>query len=446
MAKACNRRLLIEYVPINELRLDPRNPRRHSDRQIKQITQSIKVFGFNVPILANGDNHVIAGAGRLLASQRLGWRVVPVIRLPHLTAAQAQAFAIADNRLSEISTWDDRLLGEVLCDLAALDLEFDLEATGFSMAEIDLRIEGASAVAEPEPDHADELPEISDRSPVTQLGDLWQLGRHQILCGSALEGTSYETLLGAKLADVILTDPPYNVPIDGHVSGKGQIRHREFAMASGEMTSGEFVAFLTTVLHLLVEHSVEGSIHFVFMDWRHLHELLTAGTRAYSELKNLCVWVKNNAGMGSFYRSQHEFVCVFKHGRAPHRNNVQLGQFGRNRTNVWQYPGANAFGRQGEEGNLLALHPTVKPVALVADAILDCSARGDIVLDAFLGSGSTLIAAERVGRICCGMEIDPLYVDTTIRRWQRYTGESAILARTGERFDDLAIKSEVAHG
>jgi DNA modification methylase len=438
--------LRIEWLPIADLKLDARNPRIHSDRQIALIGRSIEIFGFNVPILVDNDNTVIAGHGRLLASEKQGLQVVPVIRLGHLTAVQAKAFRIADNRLTEISTWNDQLLGEVLSDLVAVELDFNLEVIGFSMGEIDLRIEGPAAPAEVHPDPADELPEAFDHSPVTRPGDLWLMRGHRVLCGNALDAASYAALMQEVLADLIFTDPPYNLPIDGHVSGKGRTHHREFPMASGEMTSGEFTAFLTTAFHLFAEHSCNGSIQFVCMDWRHMLEILAAGKRAYTDLKNVCVWVKDNAGMGSLYRSQHEFVFVFKNGRAAHRNNVQLGQFGRNRTNIWQYPGANNIGRKGEEGNLLAVHPTVKPVQLVADAIMDCSARGDVVLDPFLGSGSTLIAAERVGRLCYGIEIDPLYVDTAIRRWQRHAGDSAIHARTGKRFDDLASDMEARHG
>jgi DNA modification methylase len=249
-----------------------------------------------------------------------------------------------------------------------------------------------------------------------------------------------------RAAQVVFTDPPYNVRIDGHVSGNGSIHHREFAMAAGEMTSGQFTHFLATVLHLLAQHSTGGSIHFICMDWRHQLELLTAGNQVYAELKNLCVWVKSNAGMGSFYRSQHELIFVFKHGRAQHRNNIQLGQYGRNRTNIWNYSSVINLGQRNEEGNLLAMHPTVKPVAMVADALLDCSRRGDVVLDSFLGSGSTLIAAERVGRNCYGIEIDPLYVDTAIRRWQRYTGDRAVHAITGKYFDELVDQGDAHHG
>jgi DNA modification methylase len=442
MAKERTVDLRIELLPIHELTLDQRNPRLHTDLQIMQLVRSLESFGFVVPILADENNKVLAGHGRLLAARKLGMLLVPVIRVTHLTPAQARAFSIADNRLTDNSTWDDRLLGEALCDLALQDLDFSLEVTGFSIGEIDLRIEGLAASPENE-DPADVLPP-ADQPPITKLGDRWYLGRHRVLCGDARETNSFRTLMEQVRAGVIFADPPYNVKIDGHASGNGSIHHREFAMAVGEMTSGQFTYFLATVLHLLAQYSVSGAIHFICMDWRHQFELLTAGSRVYDELKNVCVWVKGNAGMGSLYRSQHELIFVFKHGKAPHRNNIQLGKHGRNRTNVWNYPGVVNFGRQGEEGNLLALHPTVKPVALVADAILDCSARGDVVLDCFLGSGSTLIAAERVGRVCYGIELDPVYVDAAIRRWQRYTGGHAVHAVTGKRFDEIASNNTEA--
>jgi DNA modification methylase len=281
--------------------------------------------------------------------------------------------------------------------------------------------------------------------PVSKLGEVWVLGRHRILCGNALDPQAFTALMGAERAVMVFIDPPYNVPIEGHASGLGKIHHRPFPMASGEMNKAEFTAFLGQALRNLAAFSAAGSLHYICMDWRHLDELLTAGAEAYGELKNLCIWVKANAGMGSLYRSQHELVLVFKQPGGAHRNNVQLGQFGRNRSNVWQYPGVNSFSRDGAEGNLLALHPTVKPVAMVADAILDCSARGDIVLDAFLGSGTTVIAAERTGRRCRALELDPAYVDTAIRRWQVLTGEKADHAASGRRFDDLADEAEAAN-
>jgi DNA modification methylase len=433
-----SRALTVEGLPPSALKPDPRNPRRHSDRQINQISRSITSFGFNVPVLIDQRNRIVAGHGRVQAAKKLGLDRVPVIRLEHLSAAQAQAFAIADNRLADVATWDDRLLGEIFSELAALDLDFSLEDTGFTMAEIDLRIEGLSEASGGAPDPADQILDDAGHPAITRRGDVWHLGAHRLLCGNAVDAAAYEALLQGEQARAVFTDPPYNVPIQGYVSGKGAIRHREFAMASGEMTEGQFTHFLTSVAHLLVQHSAAGSVHYICMDWRHQRSLLAAGYQAYAKLIGLCIWVKDNAGMGSFYRSKHELVYVFRNGTAPHRNNVQLGQFGRNRTNVWNYPGVTGFGRRGEEGNLLALHPTVKPVAMVADALLDCTARGELVLDPFLGSGTTLIAAQRVGRTCYAMEIDPLYVDTAIRRWQRYTGELAIHAATGRRFDDVA--------
>ena len=436
--------LTIIYRRIDELKPDPANPRRHSKKQIRQIANSIEAFGFNVPVLIDPDGNIVAGHGRILACDKLGWSEVPTLCLDHLTPAYVRAFRIADNRFTEIAVWDDRLLAEQLRELSLLDLDFSIELTGFEVPEIDLRIALLDDAPEAADDPADVLPEAAAGPPLSQIGDLWVLGRHRLLCGSALDPAAFATLLGDERAAIVFTDPPYNVPIDGHASGLGAIHHRPFPMASGEMDRSEFTAFLGQAFRNLAAFSIDGSLHYICMDWRHIAELLAAGRDIYDELKNLCVWVKDNGGMGSLYRSQHELVFVFKQGRGSHRNNVQLGQFGRNRSNVWHYPGANSFARCGEEGNLLALHPTVKPVAMVADAILDCSARGEIVLDAFFGSGTTLIAAERTGRRCCGLELDAGYVDTTIRRWQALTGGSACHAASGRRFDDLAREAEAA--
>jgi DNA methylase len=393
-----------------------------------------------VPILVDAQLKVIAGHGRVLACAELGLTEVPTVRLEHLSDAQARAFMIADNRLTENSEWDERLLAEQLKELSTLELDFSLEATGFEMGEIDLRIEGLT----PEPerdDPADVLPEVQTGPAVTRPGDLWLLGPHRVLCGSALEESAYTALMQGETAAMVFTDPPFNRRID-QVSGLGAIHHREFAMASGELSEAEFTAFLSRTCSLLARHSVEGSLHFICMDWRHMGELLAAGRETYTELKNLCVWTKDNGGMGSLYRSQHELVFVFKHGHAGHRNNVQLGQFGRNRSNVWRYAGASSFARHSDEGNLLALHPTVKPVAMVADAILDCTARGEVVLDAFLGSGTTVIAAQHVGRYCYGLELDPLYVDTIIRRWQAFSGDEARHAASGQSFNDHEMEAQ----
>jgi DNA modification methylase len=437
--------LNIVYRRIDELKPDPANPRRHAKKQVRQIAHSITEFGFNVPVLIDRENNVIGGHGRLLACRELGGSEVPTLCLDHLTPAQVRAFRIADNRLTEISTWDDRLLAEELKELSLLGLDFDIEVTGFEMGEIDLRIASLEEPPEPDDDPADEVPEVPAGPPLSKIGDLWVLGRHRVLCGSALDAAAFVDLMGETRAAMVFTDPPYNVPIDGHASGLGVVHHRPFPMASGEMDSAQFTTFLGDAFRNLAAFSDDGSIHFVCMDWRHAGELLAAGRGIYGEVKNLCVWVKDNAGMGSLYRSQHELVFVFKHGRREHRNNIQLGRFGRNRSNVWHYPGANSFARCSAEGNLSALHPTVKPVAMVADAILDCSARGDTVLDGFLGSGTTLIATERTGRRCCGLELDPRYVDTLIRRWQNLTGGKALQVTSGRSFDDLAEEMEAAN-
>ena len=445
VSAAVRSRMSVAYRQIDELKPDPANPRHHSKNQIRQIAESIKAFGFNVPILIDPDGTVICGHCRLLACRELGMTEVPTLCLDHLTPAQARAFMIADNRLSEIAAWDDRLLAQQLKDLSLLGLDFNLEVTGFEMGEIDLRIESLEDVPDRADDAADAVPDVSAGPAISKIGDTWILGRHRVLCDNALDPVAYAALMGDDRAAMVFTDPPYNVPIDGHTSGLGAIHHRPFPMASGEMDRPAFIAFLGQTCRNLAAFSANGSLHYVCMDWRHLEELLAAGREAYSELKNLCVWVKANGGMGSLYRSQHELVFVFKHGRNGHRNNVQLGQFGRNRSNVWRYPGVNSFGRCGEEGNLLALHPTVKPVAMVADAILDCSARGEIVLDAFLGSGTTVIAAERTGRRCFGLELDRAHVDTVVRRWQAVTGGNARHAASGRSFDDLASEGEAAN-
>jgi len=435
----------IVYRAIDQLTPDPANPRRHSKKQIRQIANSLNAFGFNVPILIDRQSKVIAGHGRLLACRELGITEVPTLCLDHLTPAQARAFMIADNKLVENADWDDQLLAQQLKDLSLIGLDFSLELTGFEMGEIDLRIQSLEEVSDRLNDPADAVPEVMAGPAVSKIGDLWRLGRHCLLCGSTLDTAAFTALMADERASVVFTDPPYNVPIDGHAGGLGAIHHRPFPMASGEMDRSEFTAFLRQAFRNLAAFSMDGALHYICIDWRHLDELLVAGRDAYSELKNLCVWVKDNAGMGSLYRSQHELVFVFKHGRNGHRNNVQLGQFGRNRSNVWHYPGANSLSRSGAEGNLLALHPTVKPVAMVADAILDCSARGEVVLDGFLGSGTTLIAAERTGRRCYGLELDPGYVDTTIRRWQGLTGGSARHAASGRPFDDLAREAQAAN-
>jgi DNA modification methylase len=377
--------------------------------------------------------HVIAGHGRVLASKLVGITQIPTIRLEHMSEQQVRAFTIADNRLAENAQWDNRLLGQQLKILSEAEIGFSLEATGFEIAEIDLMIEGLAPANRGKDDPADVIPDSGAGPEITRAGDLWVLDRHRVYCGDARNGAAHAALMEGGRAEMVFADPPYNDPIDGYVTGFGKVHHPEFAMASGEMSGPEFTDFLTNVLAQLTHNSAEGALHFICMDWRHSGELISAARSVYTEFKNLCIWVKDVAGQGSLYRSQHELVFVFKNGKRPHRNNIQLGQFGRYRTNVWQYRRVN-LSRSTDEGNLSVLHPTIKPVELVADAILDCTARGDLVLDSFLGSGTTVIAAERTGRICYGMDIDPRYVDTAVRRWQRFTGLEAVHQATGQTF------------
>jgi DNA modification methylase len=429
--------LVIEYIPISRLTSDPGNPRLHSEKQVSQLARSIRTFGLNAPLLVDGELRLVCGHGRLAACRQLGITEIPIVRLQHLSPDQVRAFRIADNRLCEIAEWNERLLGEQLKLLSEVELDFDLDVIGFEVGEIDLFIENLSTVVEEDFKETGSFAG-ENTTPVSQVGDVWKLGNHRVLCANALLKASYECLLQGQFAHVVFADPPYNVPIAGHVSGNGKHQHREFVMGSGELSDQEFKQFLANTLQLLAAHSHPQSLLYVCMDWRHIEELLMAGRAANLRLKNLCVWSKDAPGLGSFYRSQHELVLVFQNGDGTSQNNIALGRYGRSRSNVWRYPSMNSFGRKTDEGDLLALHPTVKPVALVADAILDCSSRRDIVLDPFLGSGTTLIAAERTGRICCGMEFDALYVDTAVCRWQRLTGLTAMHEATGKTFQECA--------
>lgn len=426
------RDLQIETIPISALKPYPMNPRTHSEKQIRQIADSIKAFGWTNPILTDAEGGVIAGHGRLEAAKFLGLDKIPSIKLEDMSAAQKRAYILADNKLAENAGWDEEILAFELQGLGEIELGFDIEVTGFEMGEIDVLIGGLS---DSENEEEGLAPIDREKQPVSQIGDLWALGPHRILCGDALESENYTRLLGNHKAQMIFTDPPYNVQINGNVCGLGAVRHEEFAMASGEMSESEFTSFLKKVFVNLSGASVDGSIHFICMDWRHLYELMSAGRETYTELKNLCVWAKTNGGMGSLYRSRHELIAVYKHGCAPHINNVELGRFGRNRTNVWDYAGINAFGAARDAE--LAMHPTVKPLALVEDTILDCSRRGDIVLDAFAGSGTMLIAAEQAGRRGFGIELDPHYVDVTLQRFSSKFDEEPVHVESGLTFSEL---------
>jgi len=410
------------------------NARTHSKKQIKQIARSIERFGFTNPVLVSETGEIIAGHGRVEAAKLLGHKTVPTLALSHLSAAERRAYVLADNKLALNAGWDKEILAIEL--QALVDLDFDLEITGFSLAEIDLVLDEAGE-ADPAAADApeDAVPDIL-QNPVSRMGDLWQLGRHRLLCGDTRDADAMDRLMEGGPADLVFTDPPYNVAINGNVCGLGSVKHREFAFASGEMSRGQFVSFLTETLSNMGRHMRDGAIAFVCMDWRHMGEVLEAGEAVFTEFKNLVVWNKTNGGMGAFYRSKHELIFVFKRGEAPHTNSFGLGQTGRYRTNVWDYAGISSIG--AGRADELAMHPTVKPVALIADAIRDCSRRGEAVLDGFGGSGSTLIAAEKTGRNARLIEYDPLYCDTIIRRWEAYTGKRAKLVGSGRTFEDVA--------
>lgn len=423
--------LAVSYISPEEVKPYQNNPKKHSEKQITQIINSIKEFKFNNPILIDENNVLIAGHGRLLASKHLQIKEIPAIRLTHLTESQKKAYRIADNKLTENGAWDTDLLKIEFEEIQKLNLDLNLDITGFDNQDIDLLFNPPP----PADNKLNKIPYIPEKEIVSKAGDIWQLGSHRIICGDALERITFERLLQDKHAAMVFTDPPYNVKINGHVCGNGAIKHKEFAMASGEMGSNEFTEFLSANFKLLKEFSKNGSLHLICMDWRHVEEISRAG-HVYDEFKNICVWNKTNAGMGSLYRSKHEFIFVYKNGEGKHINNIELGSKGRYRTNVWDYAGVNTF----KNTNLLKLHPTVKPVELIWDAILDVSKRGDIVLDSFLGSGSTLIACEKAHRLCYGIELEPLYVDTTIRRWQELTGKEAIRESDGKSYKEILVE------
>jgi DNA modification methylase len=412
------------------------NARQHSRKQIQQSARSIERFGFTNPVLVSDDLEILAGHGRVAAAKMLGVKRVPTIRLSDMTEAERRAYILADNRIAQNARWDSEILAIELRSL--IDLDFDVEVAGFSLAEVDIVLDEA---AESSPSKTngpeDEIPRAEDRA-ITRPGDLWLVGRHKVLCGDAREERDYSELLKDETVDLIFTDPPYNVRIDGNVCGSGRIHHREFAMGTGEMSPDDFTAFLSRTLGEAARRCRDGAIAFACIDRRHMGELLAAGKEVFSELKNLCIWAKTNGGLGSFYRSKHELIFVFKVGSAAHINTFGLGDTGRYRTNVWEYPGVSSFGANRMEE--LAMHPTTKPVALVADAIKDCTKRGALVLDPFGGSGTTLIAAEKTGRTARLIEYDPAYCDTILKRFERVTGKQGRLAKTAESFEAVALQ------
>lgn len=424
----------VSAAPLDQIKPHPHNARTHSKKQIRQIADSIQAVGFTSPVLIDEQGVLLAGHGRLEAAKLLRFKTVPTIVIAGLSEARKRALRLADNRIAQSAGWDRERLASELLSLPELLIadSLDIAVTGFEPAEIDALI---ADFAEDAADPADEISRDLDGPAVSRAGDFWQLGKHRLFCGDARDKNHLGKLMGRERAHMAFLDPPYNVRVRD-IGGRGQIKHREFAMASGEMSEPAFTCFLTDTLTLAASVSVDGAVHFVCMDWRHVEELVRSGRVAYGAMLNLIAWVKSNAGQGSFYRSQHELIGVFRVGSSPHLNTIELGRYGRSRSNVWKYAGANTF-RAGRMDDLRA-HPTVKPVALVADAIKDCTQRNQLVLDTFSGSGTTLLAAERVGRQARAIEIDPRYVDVAIRRWQAFTGRDAFHIDSKLPFEDVA--------
>jgi len=416
---AVSRDLNPKLVPVDALKPLGRLSRKHPPAQIRKLGESLGQFGFVMPVVIDADNRVVAGWGLVLTARRMGLTEVPAVIISDLDEAKLRLLRLALNRLGEDSSWDIDALKLEFSDVLEINSEIDLRITGFEMGEIDVAFTLSGVEDE------DVLPAFNDvEPPTTKPGDIWQLGEHRLLCGNALAAESFIRLMEGERAQMVFTDPPWNIPIAGNVSGLGVVKHEDFAMACGEMTGPQFENFLRASLGHAAAHSADGAIQFVCMHWSKIKETFAATAALYTELKSLCVWNKSNAGMGSFYRSKHELVFVFKKGNAPHINNIALGRFGRNRSNVWDYAGQSAYNSTSK--SKLSLHPTAKPVALVADAIRDCSHRGGVVLDPFGGVGSTLVAAEKTGRRARLIELDPRYVDATIKRWEALTGGQAV--------------------
>jgi len=420
----------VEYVDIEILKGYHRHARTHPKKQQKAAERIFREIGFRIPMLAEMDGTIISGHLRVLIAKKIGYTKIPVIWVRDLSPAQIRAFRLADNRLADLGEWDQDTLALELQDL--IELDYDLDITGFEPPEVDVIIDGALGGGADAA--ANDIPK-PDKTIVSKLGDTWLLDEHRVVCGDARDSASYDALMQGRRAQLTVTDAPYGIPIAGNVSGLGKIKHDDFVMGAGEMSEAELEAFFHETAACAVRHAEDGSLGYWFIDWRNLHILERVLRRLYARHMNTCVWAKTNAGMGSFYRSQHEFVLVFKNGTRPHVNNIQLGKYGRSRSNVWTYAGCNTPSKDRRAD--LALHPTVKPAEMIADAIKDSSKRGGLILDPFLGSGTTVIACEMTGRICAGLELDPKYVDVIVRRWEAFTGGAAVHSETGLTFTEM---------
>lgn len=435
-----NRPLAVEYVAAALLKPDPRPQRKHGQRQLANLTGALARFDIVRPLLITDDNVVLDGNAVLEAAKRLGHETIPVIRVSGFTPNELRALQMSLNRIGEHAQWDEAVLrADFIALMADPDIDISLDFTGFDQVFVD-----GLTLVDDTLQVQDEVPELGVGDPVTRTGDIWICGKHRILCGDSRDGGVYRRMVGELKVRLTLTDPPYNVAIAGNVSGLGKQKHGEFAMASGEMTRAEFIEFQRVVFDHCREASLDGALLYAFIDGRHVADQIVAGEAVFGELKQLVVWVKDNAGMGAFYRSRHELLTIWKTGEAPHVNTFGLGATGRYRTNVWEYAGYSSLGAGRDDA--LSWHPTVKPLPMIIDAILDVTHQGEVVLDPFGGSGTTLIAAERTNRIARLIEIDPKYVDVTLHRFIAEAGEEPVLAETGEAFSAVQSRRQSETG
>ena len=433
--------LKIETVKVEQLKPYKNNAKIHSPDQISQIAESIQQFGFVNPILIDENDEIIAGHGRFEAAKILNLSQVPVIRIGHLTNVQKRKLRIADNRISENGGgWDADLLNIEISELCELEDIADITITGFNDIEIDQILTEPRTKSEVK--KLDAVPYVADDEIITVPGDIWEFdGGHRIICGDSIDRDTFAKLLGNKRVNLVLQDPPFNIKIKGFVSGNGTVKHPDFAMATGEMSDSEYTEFLGKNFALCSEYATDNAMIFNFIDWRNVMPMLTACKQHFARHINLCVWVKNKAGMGTPYRSQHELCTVFLNKAGKVTDHIKLGKYGRNRSNVWHYYGCNSY---GPHRNDLKMHPTVKSFEMLSDIMLDVTSIGDAVLDCFLGSGSTFIAAQRHKRICYGIEYEPKYVDTCVKRFYEAFGIDAINARTGKTYTQL-LKEKRTH-
>lgn len=423
----CPRIELVQRNP-SDLTIPARNVRTVDEAQLARVIHSIEAAGFVVPVLIDQDGKIIDGVISVIAAKKLNLPAIPCVQASHLNETEKRALRLRLNRLQEKGTWSPDDLKAELIEL--IDADVEIEDTGFTITEYD----HITLDDQVEPLESGPLAPQDGARAVSRSGDVWMFeDGHRVICGDATDPTVYAGLMQSEQARYLFTDQPYNVPISGHVT-KGE--HREFEMASGEMSDAEFLAFNQKWIAAALPHLCDGGMLGTFIDWRGHPSVHAAAMAAGITAVNLIVWAKTNAGMGSLYRSQHELFALYKKGAVPHVNNIQLGKTGRWRSNLWTYPGASSLGSDSRSG--LQFHPTVKPEAMCADAILDLTNRGEIVLDPFLGSGSTLIAAQRTGRRCFAIELDPLYVDVALQRYQKTFGKTPILESTGEGFDVVA--------